>query len=111
MSSYSILYILKDGSDGSPGSPGISLWQVKGSKPDRILIPPRISGGPYDSDQVTSIIFMKNLESFQIITILKIKSEFSILIDIIRPLLAIILGNNSSGRRSSETILCCVWES
>ena len=70
MSRYSILHILKDGSDGSPGSPGISLWQVKGSKPDRILIPPRISGGPYDSDQVTSIIFMKNLENFQIRTIL-----------------------------------------
>ena len=63
MSSHSILFLLKDGSDGSPGSPGISLWQVKGSKPDRILIPPRISGGPYDSDQVISIIFMKDLEN------------------------------------------------
>ena len=48
----------QDGSNGSPGAPGVSLWQVKGSKPDRILIPPRISGGPYDSDQVGSIIYL-----------------------------------------------------
>ena len=64
MSSYFILHILKDGSDGSPGSPGISLWQVKGSKPDRILIPPRISGGPYDSDQVRSINFLEGVGKF-----------------------------------------------
>ena len=70
MSSFSTLHVLKDGSDGSPGSPGISLWQVKGSKPDRILIPPRISGGPYDSDQVTYIIFIKHLEILQIRAIL-----------------------------------------
>ena len=48
---------MQDGDDGSPGQPGISLWKVSGrsSTPDNILIPPRISGGPYDSDQVLDI--------------------------------------------------------
>ena len=47
--------LFQDGDDGNPGQPGISLWKVKDSTSENVLIPPRISGGPYDSDQVYDV--------------------------------------------------------
>ena len=40
-----------DGEDGSPGTPGVSLWTVEGSSLEKVLIPPKISGGLYDDER------------------------------------------------------------
>ena len=44
----------KDGANGEAGKPGVSLWSVKGSSIDKVLIPPKIAGGP--SSEVNSFI-------------------------------------------------------